>query len=378
MSLDTLAIGAKLKRCRENLMLEVEEVTLKIGIPLSRLLSMENGQIEPSGDEILILADFYKQDFKFFISNEGLSASEQVETLYRKFGSEFSKEDRLAIQEFLFLCENEEEVLVNLEYPRRKFVYHSNSQKIYKEQGIKAARDLRSFLGYSGKALYQDIFSDFRKIGMHIFRRKLSNSNISGLYINHPTAGNCILVNLDEDTFRQNFTVTHEVAHAILDSNRQYNVSFNDDKDYREYRANSFAGSFLVPEEIFKHQTFTSLTKDIVISLSKHLKVNPQVVLIALKEYGVISKSDSDAFMSVKLPIAEKQDFELSKLTPKRQVAKNLIIQRGLSDFYVNNCYEAYGKGFISAGKLAEMLLSSESELTEILNLFNLKLEYEY
>nr|WP_320057861.1 helix-turn-helix transcriptional regulator [uncultured Bacteroides sp.] len=108
MPIDRISLGNKLKRCRENLKLDLSEVAKKIGFISSRFQLIEDGNIEPTGDEILILADFYKQDFKYFISNEKLSSSEQIEIFYRKFGNEFSKEDRCAIQEFMFLCENEE------------------------------------------------------------------------------------------------------------------------------------------------------------------------------------------------------------------------------------------------------------------------------
>ena len=107
MPLDIISLGKKIKRCRTNLDLELSDVSEKVGISIERLDEIEKGQKEPTGDEILIFADFYKQDYKYFISNEKLSASEQIEVLYRKFGDDFSKEDRWAIQEFIYLCENE-------------------------------------------------------------------------------------------------------------------------------------------------------------------------------------------------------------------------------------------------------------------------------
>ena len=116
MSIDRISLGNKLIRCRENLDLELSDVSKRIGLSLERLNDIEKGIKEPTGDEILIFADFYKQDYKYFISNERLSASEQVEILYRKFGDNFSKGDRWAIQEFIFLCENEQDILSYLDF----------------------------------------------------------------------------------------------------------------------------------------------------------------------------------------------------------------------------------------------------------------------
>src|SRR5690606_7739821 len=114
----------------------------KIGISVPRLDEIEKGITEPSGDEILIFADFYRQDYKYFISNERLSASEQVEVLYRKFGDNFSKEDRWAIQEFIFLCENEQDILNYLDYQKLNFTAPKYS-RVYKAQGAETAEKLR-------------------------------------------------------------------------------------------------------------------------------------------------------------------------------------------------------------------------------------------
>lgn len=377
MPIDKIALGNKLKRCRNNLKLDLPEVSHKVGFAQDQIHKMECGEIEPTGDEILILADFYKQDFRYFISNEKLSASEQIEVFYRKFGNEFSKDDRLAIQEFIFLCENEESILQNQEIKKINLSIPS-SKGVYKSQGIDAAKQLRSFLGYTGKQLYKDIYSEFRKIGIHIFRRRLSNSKISGLFIKHPFAGKCILVNFSDDIYRQNFTIAHEVGHALLDDNIEYNISFNKESDYREYRANAFASSFLVPEEAFGNTNGLKWTDNLILEISNKLKVNVQTLLIALSNYGKITQNEYDNFKKLKVPISAKEDFELTNLSDKRLISKKLVIERGLSDFYINKCHEAYSNGFISAGKLSEMLLVNDSELPELLNLFSLKLIYEH
>jgi len=377
MPIDKISLGNKLRRCRENLNLDLSEVAKRVGFLTTKFQMIENGIIEPTGDEILILADFYKQDFKYFISNEKLSSSEQVEVFYRKFGDEFSKEDRFAIQEFMFLCENEE-LIEGINLKKSFNITISTSKGISKEQGVEAAKKLRSFLGYSGKQIYKDIYSEFRKIGIHVFRRKLSNTKISGLFIKHPIAGKCILVNYSDDIYRQNFTIAHEVAHALLDNDIEYNLSFKkEEADYREYRANAFASSFLVPEEAFDTSNKIEWTDSLIIDIANKLKVNIQTLLIALSNYKKISESEYKRFLKLKVPVCIKEDFELRNLTEKRIKDRKQIVEKGLSDYYINKCYLAYTNGNISAGKLAEILLIRDSELPELLDIFNLKLRYD-
>jgi Zn-dependent peptidase ImmA (M78 family) len=206
----------------------------------------------------------------------------------------------------------------------------------------------------------------------------LNNSKISGLFIKHPFAGKCILVNFSDDIYRQNFTIAHEVGHAILDDDIEYNISFKNESNYREYRANAFASSFLVPEEAFEKIREIKWTENLIIEFSNKLKVNVQTLLIALSNYSKITKDEYDIFKKLKVPISAKEDFELTNFTEKRLFSRKYVIERGLSDFYINKCYNAYASGDISAGKLAEMLLINDSELPELLNLFSLKLNYEH
>ncbi len=378
MPIDRISLGNKLHRCRENLGLELSDVSNRTGLSLERIDEIEKGQIEPTGDEILIFADFYRQDYKYFVSNERLSASEQVEVLYRKFGDNFSKEDRWAIQEFIFLCENEQDVLSYLNFQKLNFNAPKYSN-VHKTQGAETAEKLRHFLGYKNDELYSDLFADFRRIGLHIFRRKLTNSKISGLFIKHPVAGKCILVNYDEDTFRQNFTLAHEVCHALLDDEFEFNISFKETgHDYREVRANHFASNFLIPPgHIRKFQTL-SWNDELVMKIAIKLKINIQPLLIALESNNCITKNQYDQFMKLKIPRQDKDDYELKGISPSIASSKRILLEKGLSTFYVRKCHEAYTDGHISSGKLAENLLVDESELPIILDLFKLKLDYEH
>src|SRR5690606_9952762 len=116
-----------------------------------------------------------------------------------------------------------------------------------------AAAALRSQLGYEPNVVPRNVYEDFRLIGIHVFRRALANAEISGLYVEHPIAGHCVLVNYDEDVYRQRFSVSHEAAHAIFDSSEGVVVTFEarsskyTKSDLKEIRANSFASHYLMP-----------------------------------------------------------------------------------------------------------------------------------
>lgn len=379
MAFDLNLFGNKLLRCRENLQLSQLEVSSKIGINSIRLKQLEEGKETPTGDEVLILADFFKQDYQFFITNDIKSAIEQVQILYRKHGAEFSKQDRWIIQEFLYLCECEQQVFDLTDFHELKFEFKPRGG-YYKTHGIDAAEALRKTLNLNIDDLIVDIYGLFRKLGIHIFRRKLENSTISGLFINHPKAGKCVLVNYDEDIYRQNFTVAHEIGHAIFDFKDDINISFNgeENKDLREIRANTFASNFLIPKAALSKRVGISWNKDVIVNLCKQLKVNIQPLIISLKQERIIDERTYKSLINIKIPLSEKVDPELQNLSEKRYQSKSELLAKGLSQFYVHTCYRAYSDGLISAQRLSEMFLVDESGLIDLLSQYNFSLSYEH
>src|SRR3990167_469526 len=123
MAIDLRTLGFKLAKYRGQLQESIVEVASSTGIDYARLAAIEAGQTEPTGDEVLILADHYRCDFKFFISNEQVAPFEQTETLYRAHGGDFTKEDRRAVQDFLYLCESEAYLMLELGQRPKEFAF---------------------------------------------------------------------------------------------------------------------------------------------------------------------------------------------------------------------------------------------------------------
>ncbi|WP_409274923.1 XRE family transcriptional regulator [Neobacillus sp. SCS-31] len=373
MTIDTSMLAMKLKKYRVQFLLTIEELSYSTGIPCERLIEFELGKRLPTGDEILIISDFYKCDYKFFISNEQLTAFEQTELLFRRFGESLSKEDRIAIQEVLYLAECEEFLLQELGITKKEFKFIKQGA-LFKQHGIEAAKALRKHLNYQDRKVPKDVFKDFRSIGIHIFRRHLQNSNISGIYIKHPVVGKCILVNYNEDVYRQRFTCAHEVGHSILDDKEEIIVSFNDwdKKDLSEIRANTFASNYLLPPLFLRKLSETiNWDNQKIIEWSNELKVSTQALIIALKTEGLINENQFKSFKSLKVPKSLKVDPELSgDLSNNEILRKKKFLELGLSPTYVSICFEALRRNIISLDRMCEMLLIGERQLFEIADLY--------
>lgn len=375
MSYDHILIAQKLLRSRNNMGLDKGEVSNLAGIDVDRIEALESGAVEPSGDEILILADVYKEDFRYFINNQNLSSAETVDELYRLNGS-IAKTDKQAIQSFIFHSANEQVLFDSLGKKKELFISPPiNNERVWKSDGIKVAQALRKFLGYKNMEAYRNLYFEFRRIGLHIFRVKLQDSNLSGLFVKHPIADKCVLVNFDDNLYRQNFTLCHEVGHALMDGSN-YNVSYLAQKDYREYRANAFASEFLLPQAVIKQINPSSLTPENVVRYAAQFRVNVQAFLIALENAGVITPDKRAEYdmMRLKVPNTEQVDYELEDLTDYLKDSYKMMFERGITPYYVRLCYEAYENGLITVDRMSEILDISLYELPSLLDTLKLRL----
>ena len=371
MSLDLPSFAAKVTRLREMFGESADVVAAATGIEAPTLRELEDARREPTGDQILILADHFACDFRFFVSNEGSAPIERAEKLFRAYDKELSFADRRRIQEFLFLCENEAFLLADLDRAQPVQFHAEKQGTFFKGHGQTAAGRLRAALGYDAREV-PDVFGDLRRLGIHVFRRRLESNAISGLFIAHPSAGPCVLVNYDEDFYRQRFTAAHEGAHALFDQGDEYVVSFSR-HDLREIRADAFAGAYLVPPQMVTMLPDSAWTEDRVLDLADQLRVNVKVLTIALQREGRVSAESVKSFDHVRLPRRAKEDPELpASLSPNSRIRKQMLLERGLSFFYAELCFEAHRRERISSARLAELLLTDENELRELGSLFGI------
>ena len=293
MAFDYVVLGNKLKDARESLLINPQDSASRLEISLQEYIDIEAGTNRISGDQLVLLASLYERDFRYFVTGDYPSAESQVQEMFRR-NAELSKNDRIAIQQFIRLCEYEN--FLEREIFQHQFVEIPNYEKYpfdhtyFKKQGEEAAFFERQRLFLEQEAI-TNIFELIRNQGIHIFKRQLEDKNISGLYINHPFAGHCILINYLDDLYRQNFSAAHEYCHALFDSSEGQEVTYlksSNDKPELEWRANSFAGNFLVPKQKLEldyspgniYDTWISLIRQI----AERFQVNSQVVIIRLCE----------------------------------------------------------------------------------------------
>ena len=381
MAFDYVVLGNKLKDARESLLINPQDSASRLEISLQEYIDIEAGTNRISGDQLVLLASLYERDFRYFVTGDYPSAESQVQEMFRR-NAELSKNDRIAIQQFIRLCEYEN--FLEREIFQHQFVEIPNYEKYpfdhtyFKKQGEEAAFFERQRLFLEQEAI-TNIFELIRNQGIHIFKRQLEDKNISGLYINHPFAGHCILINYLDDLYRQNFSAAHEYCHALFDSSQGQEVTYlksSNDKPELEWRANSFAGNFLVPKQKLELDYSPGNIYDTWISLIRliadRFQVISQVVIIRLCELKWIDEGLRKQLVKderLVIRYNEKFDPEIPpNLSSGIREKSTYIIRQGLSWYFINLATEAYRRGEITYHKLLDMLLLTSEDGYQLLN----------
>lgn len=358
----------------------LDQAAERTGINKARLESLERGDIEPSGDEVLIIADVYREPVEFFLSNERSATIEKASDLYRMYGDTFSSADRQNIQEFLTLCRMEHEIETLLGGRQRVLHFRSGpTSRHMKKAGREVAEKLRADIRLGSEPI-EDPFRLARQLGCHVFRRKLKNSSVSGVMLHHDDFGPCILINYLEGYFRQNFSVAHELCHALLDRDYSVSVTFarpDDEKQKeklkrREWRANEFAAHLLFPHSA-RRQLSLGYTDDdhvrAVMDTARSYRVNPVVVLYALRQARRLPQQKvRDLKPRLRVSRGEQDAADMAGETPKRRQVRKTLLETGLAPEYVAICLRAHREGEISYGKLADALLVSPVEVRSVVS----------
>ncbi len=74
VSFDLAEFARKLRSYRDQRQLTRSELAEGTGIAADRCERFEAGELLPTGDEVLIIADFFQCDYRFFVSNEKIAA----------------------------------------------------------------------------------------------------------------------------------------------------------------------------------------------------------------------------------------------------------------------------------------------------------------
>jgi Zn-dependent peptidase ImmA (M78 family)/transcriptional regulator with XRE-family HTH domain len=256
--MDPVSIGNRLRSARDRAGLTQQDVADHLGIQRTAVTLMESGQRQVSTTELARLAELYRRSIAELLEPGERFEEDYAVVLLR--GAPELKHDpkvQVDVETCLNLCRLGIELERALGRGERKgppkfsLVPPKNAGEAV-TQGFEVATEERRRLGL-GSAPIRNIVERVNEQGVWAITTPLS-SNMSGLFMQHPSVGLVTIANASHALPRRRFSLAHEYGHVLMDRDRDVQVSSTaNSEELVEKRANAFAAAFLLPASGVEH-----------------------------------------------------------------------------------------------------------------------------
>lgn len=297
---------------RERARYSLESVAVKFKKDVSVIEKWESGEDFPIYSQLEKLAEIYKRPLAlFFFPEPPLEAEEKQE--FRTL-PDFEIENLAA--DTIYALRQAKAMQLSLQEINNGI--NPSTKKIFQDISVSSRDDLRilaeQIRNYLNVTLEEQLTwndqetalkkwrSAVEEAGIFIFKRSFKQREISGfclIDIEFPI----IYLNNSTEKSRQTFTIFHELAHILLQtngitkSNDRYINSLQGENKYIEIFCNKFAAEFLLPNHVFSEiirETIVNVNDNdkIISKISSDYKVSREVVLRKLLDNNLISQKE--------------------------------------------------------------------------------------
>jgi len=387
MAITQQELGTRIRAAREASRMTQDEVAKHLGVSRPTVVQVEAGNRSVSSLELDKLAYLFGQDIREFVA-ESFQAEDTLAALFR---AQPDVVEQPAVMEKLRECMALGRELTNLErlvgidrdltavatYTRQ--APRNRWEAI--QQGQRLAAEERRRLGL-GSAPLPDLADLLETQGVRTGLVELLE-DVSGLTLSDRSIGLFVVANRAHHQLRRRFSFAHEYAHVVVDRDRSGLVSRASDRDdLIEVRANSFAASFLMPEEGVRQfvanlgkgspsRTYAEVFDEAgsvdvegrsepgsqavqlydVVQLAHYFGVSRLAALYRLRNLRLVSAAEFEQLKALDDAGKGKQLAEMLSLPePDDSIDRNEFHHR-----FLGLALEAYRREEISRGKLKEL-----------------------
>ncbi|MBC6472637.1 MAG: helix-turn-helix domain-containing protein [Hormoscilla sp. GM102CHS1] len=367
--MDYAELGHRIRQAREEATLSQDVVAQHLGLTRSAVSLIESGKRKVDSLELRSFSQLVGKSVAFFLDDETarfkaqpMDDDDPTHILFSANQVVDIAQDRPQIERF---------AQFHREFGRLARMLHRLPDQystqprynIYKPTPAAArwmASQERARLGLPLSSPIQDMRNILQSQGIRVMGWDLSTPKLGGCFIFSPTLGSFVLVKRNlryQSTNTVNFVLAHEYCHDSIHRQHQ-GITCDPSKHYRkpeEYFAQWFAANFLMPEEAlvprlqkYMEQSEEAITAEIAMNMALDFGVSYTAMLNRMSSKG-IELIDSDT----------RKQLWKAKVTDLLLLVGRDIPRFEISKFpveYVDMAFEAYSLGYISLGKLAELL----------------------
>ena len=346
----SLVIGQNIKKLMEKEKVSLRQLSESIGITHPTLSNYVEGKQSIDSEKLMLIAKYFRKPFDYFFKEN----HKQINFMFRADKANKDIQD-IDIEHLSSTIESYLDVLGNVGY-----------QYIPQKYQLNLKEDKKSLFNLVAKIAYEqrrianienvipdNYFNVIQSIGVNVIVKDFKNEAYFGASSFSSELGSYIMINnsnrVSEE--RKIFSLIHEYAHLLFNSNQysdsQFNAFYlNSKTDINEQIANKFAGHFLMPKHLVDSYMESRNNIDLI-EMKKYFKVSIQTVYVMLHEYGIISKDTYKEFWrKINLNgFKQEEPFPLEKIDIQE---KNVKLVNKIKDLYFNE--------EISANKISEVL----------------------
>lgn len=349
---------------RESLAITRNQASEKTGITAKSLVQLEEGEKQPTLDELKELSKTYKRTIATLllaIPPKEKPLPTDRRTIDSKALGNFHEKTIMAVRKARALAQSFVELRQELGIEIPKFSLSASMQEQPQEVAAKIRKHLNLYELREIENINQALEAYIEKLeslGVAIFQLSLTQDKLRGFSIIDDVMPIIGIKRGGEQPTAKIFTLFHELGHILLNEDGFCDLSEKASLEIEKW-CNAFAAEILIPTsellqmEIVLQQKHTNnkiwAKKDLV-ELGNYFHVGPLAILRSLLE----NKLTTPIFYKEKHQAWNKPQFGRAKHPEGKNIAKETIREKGRT--YISLAFSAYDQNRIDLKDLSDFL----------------------
>ncbi len=349
---------------RESLAINRNQASEKTGISAKRLFQLEEGEKQPTLDELKEFSKVYKRTIATLLLSEP-PKEKPLPADRRTVNSEelgnFHEKTIVAVRKARALAQSYVELRqeLGIDTPKLNFSTSINTQpkdiavKVREMLNLDEVKEIKNI----NNAL-ETYIEKVELLGVAVFQLSLTQDKLRGFSITDDTIPIIGIKRGGEQAHSKTFTLFHELGHILLNEGGLCDLSEKTNIQIEKW-CNAFAAEVLIPTSEFlqmekvieqKRSGNKIWAKKDLVELANYFHVGPLAILRALLE----NKLTTSAFYKEKHQAWNKPSFGRAKNPEGRNIAKETINEKGKT--YISLAFSAYDQNRIDLKDLSDFL----------------------
>lgn len=317
-------LGRALASARDRAGFSQSEVATLVGQQRPVVSNWEHGSRRPNAKQLVKLAAIYRTTVAELLGDEPERERPNFEALlFRDAGDRLDPTAKYEIQRFLAFLDGYAGLLDALDEPsgmlQSPFRLHegflskddvrrkAEEARVYFRLGAGPVGDIAALADLHGITVY------FAALGSDL------RDTVSGAFLAHERIGFSILVNAETTPGRRQFTLAHELGHALFHGERGgiYVDYYGSRREADEKFASAFAAEFLVPTQSLRaaveaYGIQRVQDPEVVVHLQRLFRVSYAMMLVRLGDTNLANSADLERLRDVQpVHLAERLGYTI-------------------------------------------------------------------